>query len=215
MNSFIESLYKSKENILFGWNPELGVTVQSYKIYVGIAPSVTSLSMLAENISSTVSNQPQSRGKIAYEAQIADVRALLSLVDTIDFTNTVFYFAITYISGGVESNLNDSVVVEVPPVGIGPRLMKDDPTINRHPYVFSDNEQRWAKQAGSAKGAAIVDGSDYYKTNIITEFTYDAGNVITTKSYLTDATTGSYAKLTTYEYSGSDVTKITITDSTV
>lgn len=215
MNSFIEALYKSKNIITFGWKPEPYVSVESYKIYVGITPSISTLSMLVQNISTTVNEQPQARGKITYEANISDVQTLLSLPGTSDFGNTVFYFAITYVSGGMESSLNDSIIVEVPPVGIGPRLMKDDPTINRHPYVFSDNEQRWSKQAGSARGAAIVDMSDYYKTNLTTEYTYDGTNLSIMKSYLSDATTGSPAKLTTYTYTGSQVTKVVITDSTV
>jgi len=215
MISFIEPLYKSVEKIQFGWKPEPGVTVESYKVYAGITPTVSTLLLLADNISSQASQQPQSRGKISYDALIADVRTLLTLPSTADFGNTVFYFTITYVVASVESSINESIIVEVPPVGIGPRFMKDDPTINRHPYVFSDNEQRWSKQAGSARGAVIVDTSDYYKANITTDYTYDGTALSTIKSYLSDATTGSPAKLTTYTYSGSDVTKIEITDSTV
>jgi len=215
MISFIEPLYKALENIQFGWKPEPSVSVDSYKIYVGLVPAVTSLQLLAENISSTVSGQPSNRGRIIYDASITDVRTLLSLPSTTTFGNTVFYFTITYVSGGAESSINDSTVVEVPPVGVGQRLMKDDPTINRHPYVFSDNEQRWSKQAGSARGAMAVDMCDYYKINMTSEFTYDGTNISTIKSYLSDATTGSPAKLTSYTYNASLITKIEITDSTV
>lgn len=215
MNSFIEPLYKSVETIQFGWKPEPYVTVDSYKVYVGLTPSAALLTALAEGISPYVSQQPSTRGKVIYSASISDIRTLLSLASTIDFGNTIFYFAITYVSGGIESNINDSTVVEVPPVGIGPRLMKDDPTINRHPYVFSDEVQRWSKQAGSSMGAVIVDISDYYKANITTDYVYDGTNISSTKSYLSDATTGSPAKLTTYTYTGSQVNKIAITDSTV
>lgn len=215
MNSFIEPLYKSIEIITFGWKPEPYIIVSSYKVYVGITSSIASLFMLADGISSSVSEQPSTRGKIIYNASISNIRTLLSLASTVDFSNMVFYFAITYVSAGVESNLNDSIIVGVPPVGIGPRFMKDDPTINRHPYVFSDEVQRWSKQAGSAMGAAMVDMSDYYKANIITEYAYDGTNLSTTKSYLSDATTGSLAKLTTYTYTGSYVNKVVITDSTI
>lgn len=212
MVTFIESLYKSKDSIDFGWNSEPVVDVSSYNVYVGITQSVV---LLASGVSARKSQEPKWRYKIPYTANIATVRSVLGLSATSDFTNTVFYFAITYVSGGVESNLADSTIVEVPPVGIGPRFMKDDPTINRHGYVFSDADQRWFKQAGSSNGALMVDMSDYYKSNVTSEYTYDGTNVSAIKSYLSDATTGSPAKLTTYTYSGSQVTKIAITDSTV
>jgi len=119
-------------------------------------------------------------------------------------------------SVGSESAIADSRVVEVPPVGIIPRTMKDDPTMNRHPYVYSDELLRWVKTAGSSSGALITSASDFYEANITTDYTYDGTNLATKLSYLSDATTsGSPAKLTTYTYTGGDLTKVEITDSTV
>jgi predicted membrane-bound spermidine synthase len=94
--------------------------------------------------------------------------------------------------------------------------MKDDPTMNRHIYVFNDDVQRWVKTAGSSSGAIITDTADFYKASITTVYTYDGTNLSSTKSYLSDATAaGSAAKLTTYSYSGSQLTKVVVTDSTV
>lgn len=212
MISYIEPLYKTKNIVKFGWNRESGAV--SYKIYVGL--SSVSLSVLYSDIPDIPTKQPTGHGKIVYDVLIEDVRTTLSLLSSVDFTNKVFYFAITYVNSvGAESALADSTIVEVPPVGIITKLMKDDPTINRHGYVFTDSTQRWVKMAGSSRGATITDPCDYYKTNITTEYTYDGTNVKTIKSYLSDATTGFPAKLTTYTYSGSLVTKIEITDSTV
>lgn len=215
MNSFIEPLYKSLNIIKFGWNRESGAV--SYNVYVGTLPGAAALSKLVENLPDSASQEPVGRGKVVYDALIEDVRALLSLASTVNFGNKIFYFAITYMdSVGAESAIADSTVVEVPPTGITPKGMKDDPTMRRHGFVFSDDALRWVKMAGSSRGAVITDPSDYYKTNITTEYTYDGTNVGTTKSYLSDATAvGSPAKLTTYTYSGSQVTKIEITDSTV
>lgn len=211
MVSSIEPLYKSVNAIKFGWARESGAV--SYNIYVGKVESP--LTLLVSNIADVPSEQALARGKVYYEVAIADVRTTLSLAATVDFSNTVFFFAITYVnSGGAESSLSDSTIVEVPPVGIISKPMKDDPTIRRHPFVFSDGLQRWVKQVGSASGAMVVDTSDYYKTNITTEYTYDGTNLKTALSYLSDATTGSPAKLTTYTYSGSQVTKMEITDTT-
>lgn len=213
MNSFIEPLYKAQDLITFGWNREAGAV--SYKVYVGLFPG--SLVLLGGDIPDVASSQPVGRGKVLYDADIADVRTELSLASTVSFLNKVFYFAITYVDSlGAESALADSTVVEVPPVGITPKTMKDDPTIRRQGFVYSSDALRWVKMAGSSDGAVITDPSDFYKANVTTEYTYDGTNVDTVKSYLSDATTaGSPAKLTTYTYSGSLVTKIEITDSTV
>ncbi len=215
MDSFIEPLYKSQDLIKFGWSRESGAV--SYKIYVGVFPGTGSMSVVGDNIPDVASREPVGRGKVIYDVNMDDVRTLLSLATTVNFANKIFYFTITYVnSGGSESSLADSTVVEVPPVGITPRQMKDDPTMRRHPFVFSDNDLRWAKQAGSGRGAIINDPSAYYATNTVTEYTYSAGNVATEKIYLSDATdAGSPAKLITYTYSGSDLIKKEITDSTV
>lgn len=213
MNSFIEPLYKAVDLIKFGWSREPGAA--SYNIYVGQVSG--SLSLIYENIPNVASQLPVGLGKVNYDVAIEDVRTLLSLVSTINFGNKTFFFAITYVdSVGSESALADSRVVEVPPVGIIPKTMKDDPTMNRHPYVFSDELLRWVKMAGSSSGALITSDSDFYKDNITTEYTYDGTNLLTEKSYLSDATTaGSPAKLTTNEYSGSQLIKVIVTDSTV
>jgi hypothetical protein len=216
MINVIEPLYKSQNKIDFGWRPEVGAV--SYKVYVGLAPA--SVTQLATGIDNIKSNRPMDMGKIPYTTNIADVQSLLSLSTDYDFSNTVFYFAITYVnssgSESVHTPIPASNIIEVPPVGIIPRTMKDDPTINRHPYVFSDDTQRWTKVAGSSMGAVIVDSADFFKSNITTIYTYDTTRVSTIKSYLSDATTGSPAKLTTYSYNGSGlVSQIQITDSTV
>jgi len=215
MDSFIEPLYKSQSIIKFGWNRESGAV--SYKVYVGTLPGTATLLPLAVSIPDSASQQPVGRGKVIYDALIEDVRTLLSLASTVSFANKIFYFAITYVdSVGSESALADSTVVEVPPTGITPKEMKDDPTMRRQGFVFNDGVLRWVKMAGSSRGAVITDPSDYYKANITTEYLYDGTNIDTIKSYLSDTTAaGSPAKLTTYTYSGSLVTKIEITDSTV
>lgn len=214
MKTFIEPLVKTENYIDFGWNSEPGA-VQAYKIYVGLAPiSLTLLYPLGTpNLPST---NPGDRGKITKRVQITEVQSVLGLASTQTFLNTVFYFAITYVdTTGSESPVADSRAVEVPPVGITPRTMRDDPSINRHGYVFSDGIQKWVKMAGSSTGGVCVDGSDYYKANVTTEYTYDGTDMSTAKSYLTDATTGAPAKLTTYEYTGGLLTKVTVSDSTV
>jgi len=214
MTSVIEPLYKSKDKIQFAWKQEPGAV--SYKMYVGVTPTVTTLVSLYTKISNQVSQVPISLGKVTYDALATDVVTALSLAATTDFSNKVFYFTITFVNSlGAESARASSTVVEVPPVGITSRFMKDDPTINRHPFVFSDGLQRWVKTAGSSSGGLVVDTCDYYKANITTDYTYDGTNIKTTRSYLSDATTGSPAKLTAYTYVGSSLTKIQITDSTV
>jgi len=220
MVTFIEPLYKDTEKIVFGWNPE-PVTVTGYKVYVGLSSSASSLTYLA-TVGPTRSQSPSTVGKVVYESLIGDVQTALSIPTTWNFSNRVFYYAITYLdASGVESSIADSRVVMVPPTGILGKEMKEDPTINRHLYVFSDDRQRWVKMAGSSGGAVAVDSSEFYLLNTITERSYDAsGNVTTSKTYLSDATfSGSYAKLVTYEYSDlsnpTKPTKITVTDSTV
>lgn len=218
MQSFIEPLYKSDSKIQFGWTPEPVSNVASYKIYVGLVGLPGSLSLLVSNINPQASQSPVSLGKVAYDVTASSVQAVLGLSSTSDFSNTVFYFAITYVdTAGTESALADSRIVEVPPVGIMSKLRKEDPTANRHVFGFSDELQRWVKIMTSGKGGLITDPSDFYKANITTEYTYDgSGNVLTTKSYLSDMTmSGAPAKLTTYEYSGGNVSKIIIADSTV
>lgn len=220
MQTFIEPLYKDFDKIIFGWNPEPD-PASSYKVYVGLAPATGSLSLLA-TAPAQVSQYSSTRGKIVYESNIADVRTVLGIPSTWDFSNHAYYYAITYVNGaGVESSLSDSRVVTVYPTGILGKEMKEDPTINRHLYEFSDESLRWIKVAGSKNGAIAVDSNDFYLINTTTEYVYDAsGNTLTEKTYLTDATfSGSAAKLKTYEYNDSSnpslPTKIIISDSTV
>ena len=216
MLTFIEPLYKSPLSIQFGWKQEpTAGPFDTYSVYVGLLS--TSLTKLADSIPNVKdNNSPQTQGRVSYKAEIAAVQALLSLPATTDFSNKVFYFAITVTISGSESLIANSTIVQVPPVGITTKFMKDDPTENRHGFVFSDDIQKWVKMAGSPSGATIVDAADFYKSNITTVYTYDGTNVSTIKSYLSDATTsGSPAKLTTYTYSGSKVTKVVVTDSTV
>lgn len=213
MNSFIEPLYKAVNVIKFGWNRESGAV--SYNIYVGQISG--SLSLIYSDIPDITSRQPIGLGKVIYDAVIEDVRTTLSLVNTVDFGNRAFFFAITYVdSVGSESAIADSRVVEVFPVGIIPKTMKDDPTVARHSYVFSEDILRWVKMAGSSSGALVTSESGLYKDNITTDYTYDGTNLLTEKAYLSDATiAGSPAKLTAYTYSGSQLTKVVVTDSTV
>lgn len=215
MISFIEALYKSDAKIQFGWNAE-PVTVQSYKVYVGQAPGT--LVLLAANINPQTSNDPSNYHKVIYTAQIADVRTLLSLPASLDFSNLLLYWAITYVNNlGVESLLADSRVVEVPPVGILGKVQKEDPTANRHMYGFSDGLQRWIKTAATTSGAIIVSSDSFYQSNVTTEYTYDSsGRILTELSYPSDRTTsGSPAKLITNTYGSSGLIKKVVTDSTV
>jgi hypothetical protein len=209
MITFIEPLYKSKDSILFAWNPEPGAV--SYTIYVGTTPVFAAMTSLVAGLHNAVGNNPAAPGKVAYKVTAASVLTALSL-STGDFSANAFYFALVS-----DNAIAPSRVVLVPPVGIMPPYMKDDPTINRHPYVFSSDLYAWVKAAGSSNGATIIDSADYYKSNITTEYTYDSSNVTSTKSYPSDATSsGSPAKLTTYSYNVlGKVTKIQITDSTV
>lgn len=218
MNSVLQAVRKTPDYIEFAWNPEDGASPQSYKIYAGKTPDSATMSLLATVSSSAVqAYYPTALGKVYYKAEIATVRTALTISSTLDFSNLLLYYTMTYVEGGVESNIALSTVISVPPVGINSREMKDDPTINRHPYVWADGDQRWYKQAGSGWGGVAVDSAAFYKINEIQEYTRDAsGNPLTMKAYLSDATLpGSYAKLVTYDYTGGYVSKITVTDSTV
>jgi hypothetical protein len=218
MVTFIEPLFKVPDKIMFGWTPEPLSGVQGYKVYVGQVPLASALSILESNVSPIPSNDTPSLKKVSYTATIESVRTLLGISSTLDFSNLLLYWAITYINAaGSSSSIADSRVVEVPPVGILGKTKKEDPTTNRNIFVFSDELQKWTKGAASGDGALITDACDLYKANITTEYTYvDGTNVSTMKSYFTDRTTaGSPAKLTTCSYTGSQLIKMIITDSTV
>jgi hypothetical protein len=174
------------------------------------------MQLLYQNISSQVSKQSGTLGKVTQVAEIADVITLLSLPSTADFSNKVLYWTLTYVdSVGSTSDIALSTIVKVPPVGIIPKYMKDDPTINRHVYFFSEEDQKWVKSMGTSSGALITSSSGFYADNVTTEYTY-VGDTTSTKTYLSDATTaGSPAKLTTYYYTGGLLTKTVTTDSTI
>jgi len=158
----MEALYKAPEKIAAGWYPEPVLGITSYNMYVGVAPVYTSLLSLYTKISTQVDQAPSRRGKVPQDVLIADVRAALTLPATVDFSNKVFYFLITYVVGAAESTKTDSIIVEVPPVGVSPTHMRDDPTVYRQPFVFSHDLQKWSKVAGSGSGAVIVDASDFF-----------------------------------------------------
>jgi hypothetical protein len=211
MQSFIEPLYKSADKIQFGWNPEPGAV--SYVMYVGL--SKETLVLLYGNIPPYVSKYSNNLGKVPKDALIADVQAALGVIGT--FANAAFFFAITFVNASsVESPLSESTVVEVPPVGVTQRFMRDDPSINRHGYVFSNELQKWVKMLGTSTGALVVDSAPLFSANTVTEYTYDGTNVATVKMYPSDATSaGSPAKLTAYTYNGGLLTKVSTSDSTV
>ena len=215
MITFVEALYKANDNLKLGWNPEPGRVAASYRLYVGLVPAAASLTTLVSTVSAQASQLPGERGKVTVDVSITLVRSTLGLPVTVDFSNVLLYWAITYLDfAGAESA--KSTVVEIPPVGITTRYMKDDPTINRHMWGFSDGNYRWVKAAASSNGGLITAASNYYLPNTVTEYTYDGTNLATTKTYLSDKTTaGSPAKLVSYTYSGSTVTRVAITDSTV
>ena len=217
MITALEPLWKSKDKMMAGWTPE-PIAVSSYNIYVGLAPVLSSLTLLKNNISPYRSDVPQALKKVACEILVSDVRTVLGLSSSIDFSNTVFYFAITYLNLlGAESAIADSILVTVPPVGIGPKTRgSDDKSIERYVFGFSDDIQKWVKLVATPQGALMTSTSSLYALNTVTEYTYDGTNVETMKTYSSDMTaSGSPAKLTSYEYSGSQVTKVTMTDSTV
>lgn len=215
MQTFIEPLYKSTSKIQFGWNPEPLTTVASYKVYVGQTESVT---LLASGVSTTVSNSPENYKKIIYNAELADVQALLSLPATMTFDNILLYWAITYVDQfGSESAIALSRIVEVPPVGISGKTRKEDPTTNRNIFGFSDEDQKWIKAAATSMGALITSSSGLYQDNLVSAYTYDASNrVLTEKYYRTDMTmSGAPAKLVTNTYGVGGLTLKVVTDSTV
>jgi hypothetical protein len=226
MNSFIQALSKSQYQITFGWNPEyppnLG-TVAYYNVYVGQTQVASSMTKIASNIGPSPDNQnPGNIGKIIYQAQLATVQSVLILPSTSDFTNLLLYWAITWVNqAGSESSIGNSTIVMVPPVGIIGLTMRDDPSIRRQGFVFSDELQMWIKTAGSELGAVITDACDLYKTNTVTQYTRDnTGNILVEKIYWADRTTsGSPAKLINYTYTDisgtSYVSQIVISDSTV
>ena len=217
MNTFIEVLYKAADKITFGWNPEAPTGILGYNVYVGQVSIPGSMTLVTGNVAPQVSNDSISYKKVTCNITSAQVQAVLGLTVTMDFSNLLLYFTITYITSAGESLIADSVVVEVPPVGVNGRTMREDPSINRHLYGFSDEMQRWIKLAGTGRGALIVDSNPFYKTNMITEYTRDSsGNVLTEKAYFADRTMlGSPAKLITYDYSAGFVNKVTVSDTTV
>ena len=217
MNTFIEVLYKAADKISFGWNPEAPTGILGYNMYVGQVAISGSMSSIVNNIAPQPSNSSQSYRKVTCDVTATEVQTVLGLPATLDFSNLLLYFTITYITGAGESPRADSTIVEVPPVGVNGRTMREDPSINRHLYGFSDEMQRWIKVAGTGNGALIVDNNPFYKSNMIMEYTRDSsGNVLTEKAYFSDRTmSGSPAKLITYDYDAGFVSKITITDSTV
>jgi len=213
MTSFIEALYKTASSIQFAWIPEAGAV--SYNVYVSLGPDPSLLQLLATGIDINPSTAIPSRGKVVYTAQVADVQSLLGIPSTQDFSNKLFYFAVTYYDS-LGSEQGPAAIVPVPPVGIVSKTMRDDPTINRHGYVFSNDDQRWIKMAGSSSGAVIVNTADFYKTNLTSEYTWDGTNLTVIKSYPSDATSvGMPCKLTVNTYLGSQLVKISITDSTI
>ena len=220
MVTFIEPLYKSQFSILFVWAPEPGNVALSYNVYVGQTPVPSAPPLvLLQNVNYAPGNSPAAPGKIAVRIYSSSVLSALSLTSG-DFTTNTFYFTITYINAAQsESALTGSKIVTVPPVGIISSYMRDDPTVNRHPFVFSPDLQCWVKASVLSNGATIVDQSDFFKENITTVYTYDTSSRVSViKSYPSDATiSGMPAKMTTYTYSGSSTSpsKIQITDSTV
>jgi hypothetical protein len=215
MVTFIEPLFKSSASIKFGWNPEPGVAVSSYNIYVGKVPGT--LTKIVSGINPRVSNDTPAYKKIVYDVPIALVISTLSLSATVTFDTLDLYWAITYVDSlGSESSITDSTIVEVPPVGITGKTQREDPTSNRHIFGFSDQLQKWIKAASSSSGAIIVSSSGYYQDNITTATTYDAsGRPLIEKFYRSDMTeVGAPAKLATYTY-GSGTSLKVVTDSTV
>ena len=215
MVTFIEPLYKSIDQITFGWRPEPGNVAVTYNMYVGLTP--LALTRVYTNIPSGVATDLQTIGKVPWFAKSSDVSSALGY-SGLNFGNTDIFFAITYVdASNNESDIAGSTIVEVPPVGITTRYMKDDPTINRHGYVFSNEMQKWVKTLGTSIGATVIDTSDFYKANMTTVYTYDGTNRTTELIYPSDATvSGSPAKLITYTYNGGGmVTKTVVSDSTV
>jgi len=210
----VDALQKSAGKLILAWSSIPGV--QSYNLYGGIADLSGSLVILMTGVLPISSQKPGEVGKITVDFTIEEARTALSLPATADFSNTQLFFAVTTVTAGVESALADSPISTIPPVGITTKYRKDDPGANRHIFGFSEEEWRWVKIMASSGGALITDSNPFYAMNTVTENTYDGTNLTSTKVYLSDQTTaGSPAKLTTYEYSGGVVSKVTVTDSTV
>lgn len=210
----IEALYKSLNKMTMGWTPDPDAA--SYKVYAGMTADFSSMTMLVENINTRSSDAPGDRGKVVYNAALADVISALGLPATTTFGNVALWWAVTTVdANGVETS--DPNTVKIYPVGVEQSHRKDDPTANRHMHAFSEEIYRWVKLAASSDGALVTDAAGgFFATNTVTEYTYDGTNLATEKTYLSDATAaGSPAKLKTYEYSGGDLIKVTITDSTV
>ena len=218
MNSFVEVLDKSANTLLLGWRPEATTGISGYNVYVGQVPIAESMKLIAENVAPQLSNEPGSYKKVTASISASAVATALGLSVTSNFSNLLLYFTITYIDMSLtESSIGDSIIVEVPPVGVMIKTMKEDPTANRHIYGFSEELQKWIKAMSSSSGALITDACNLYRANTITEYTRDAsGNVLTEKVYFSDRTAaGSPAKLITYDYTGLYVGRVSIVDSTV
>jgi hypothetical protein len=213
----MEVLYKSREKLTAAWNSEPSIEVLSYNVYVGVVPVLTSLTLLKEGVPAYLSDTIGSLKKVACEVNITEVRTVLGLASTVDFSSRVFYFAITYVDALGESAIADSILVELHPQGIGPKTRNcDNPMYERFCFGFCDDIQKWIKLQSTINGGLIISPSDFHKANITTEYTYDGTNLATMKSYPSDMTAaGAPAKLTAYSYTGSAVTKVIVTDSTV
>ena len=220
MNSFPEALYKSTSVLTFGWNPEPNAGVATYSLYAGqTGDSTGSLTLLTDVIPNSASSDPRYAvvRKISYDVTIDAIRSALGISSSIDFSTLVLYFALTYTdpAGAISSF---SKIVEVPPVGITGKTMKEDPSTNRHIFGFSDELQRWIKVAASGNGALIIEANDFYRANTVTDYTRDSsGNALTERIYFSDRTSsGSPAKFITNSYNAlGQLTKTVIIDSTV
>jgi len=215
MATTVDALQKSTSKLLLAWSPVLGV--QSYNLYGGLVNLSGSLVLLKTTVPPITSQKPGEVGKIAVEVTIEEVRTTLSLTSIADFSNTQFFFAVTSMNtAGVWSAIADSPIATIPPVGITIKYQKDDPGGNRHMFGFSEEAWRWVKVMASSGGALVTDSNAFYAMNTVTAYTYDTTNVSSMKIFLSDHTTaGSPAKLYSYEYTGSLVSKVTVTDSTV
>src|SRR5271157_5364802 len=109
-----------------------------------------------------------------------------------------------------------SNIVNIPPVGISAKTMREDPTINEHVWGFSDDLQQWIKITSTSNGGIILSASDFYQDNITSAYTYDSsGNVLTELAYRSDMTiNGAPAKLITYLYNSNNLVTKLISDTT-
>ena len=220
MISVVEVIRKTAVGLELGWKPEPGVNVINYKLYCSTVPTAASMSLLRDNINPAVKRaDTPGLGKVYLPISQTEIQTVLG--SSVLLSETTIYLLLTYVDVSGESLLSASTIVEVPPTGIILEYLRDDPTINRSPFVFSHDRQRWVKTAGSSSGALITSSSIFNTSNEITEYTYDSsGSVATAKSYLPDATTaGCPAKLITYTYGDpswpTKPTKVVITDSTI